>query len=145
MPGFGGLCLHSMVLHPTDPNRMWTAISAAGVFGTSDGGRNWTSVENRLRGTPANTWVAHIEASPHDAGTAFAILDDHRRSNWTPYVLRTDDFGRTWRNLATRDVDGYCLAIEQDPVNENLLFLGTEFGLYVSLDGGGGWFARPPP
>ena len=67
------------------------------------------------------------------------MFDDHRRTNWTSYVYRTDDFGQTWRSLATADLDGYCLAIEQDPVQENLLFLGTEFGLYTSIDGGDSW------
>ena len=70
------------------------------------------------------------------AGTAFAVFDNHRRSDWTPYVVRTDDYGKSWRSLATPELRGYALAIEQDPVDPDLLFLGTEFGLWVSLDGG---------
>jgi hypothetical protein len=67
------------------------------------------------------------------------VFDDHRRSNWTPYLYRTDDFGKTWRSLAGKEVRGYALAIEQDPVDKDLLFLGTELGLWISEDGGGHW------
>jgi hypothetical protein len=67
------------------------------------------------------------------------VFDDHRRSNWTPYVYRTDDYGKSWKSLATPNLWGYALAIDQDPVDRDLLFLGTEFGLYVSLDGGSRW------
>ena len=68
------------------------------------------------------------------------MFDDHRRSNWTPYVYRTDDYGASWIRLADEgDVWGYALLIAQDPVDPDLLFLGTEFGLYVSLDGGTQW------
>ena len=67
------------------------------------------------------------------------MFDDHRRSNWTPYVYETSDSGKSWKNLATKNLWGYALAITQDVENKNLLFLGTEFGLYVSLNGGKGW------
>jgi hypothetical protein len=99
------------------------------------------SIEGNLRDVPANTWIPHIEPSSVDAGGAFIVLDDHRRSNWTPYVFRTDDFGARWTRIADEDdVWGYALAIAQDPVDPDLLFLGTEFGLWVSTDGGGDWF-----
>ncbi|HLQ37183.1 MAG TPA: hypothetical protein VK348_05255, partial [Planctomycetota bacterium] len=74
-----------------------------------------------------------------DAATAFVVFDDHRRADWTPYVYRTDDFGRTWTSLRTPAIDGYCLTILQDPVQKDLLFLGTEFGLWLSFDGGQQW------
>ncbi|HYO78810.1 MAG TPA: hypothetical protein VE010_20280, partial [Thermoanaerobaculia bacterium] len=83
--------------------------------------------------------VPEIKASRHNAGTAFIVFDDHRRSNWTPYVYRTTDFGKTWTSLVTPTIQGYALAIEQDPVDPELLFLGTEFGLWVSNDAGRNW------
>jgi hypothetical protein len=83
--------------------------------------------------------VPEIKASRHAAGTAFIVLDNHRRSDWTPYVYRTTDYGKTWTSLATKDLWGYALSIEQDPVDPDLLFLGTEFGLWTSLDGGTSW------
>lgn len=120
-------------------NVIWAGTDDGRVHVTRDGGANWTSVEANLKGVPANTWVPEIKASRHDAATAFIVLDDHRRSNWTPYVYRTTDYGKSWSSLATKDVQGYALSIEQDPVEPNLLFLGTEFGLYVSVDAGKAW------
>ena len=88
---------------------------------------------------PANTWIPNILPSPYDAASAFVVFDNHRRQDFTPYVYRTDDWGKTWKSLATKDLRGYALAIEQDPADRNLLFLGTEFGLYASFDGGARW------
>ncbi|HYC92925.1 MAG TPA: hypothetical protein VEO54_27215 [Thermoanaerobaculia bacterium] len=124
---------------PLDRNVIWAGTDDGRVHVTRDGGANWTSVEANLKGVPANTWVPEIKASRHAAGTAFIVLDDHRRSNWTPYVYRTTDFGKTWTSLATKSLDGYALSIEQDPVDPDLLFLGTEFGLWVSTDAGKSW------
>jgi len=77
--------------------------------------------------------------SPPDAGTAFIVFDNHRRSDMKPYVFRVDDYGRGWRSLATDDLSGYALSILQDHVDPGLLFLGTEFGLFVSSNGGADW------
>lgn len=122
-----------------DRNVIWAGTDDGRVHVTRDGGATWTSVEANLKGVPANTWVPEIKASRHDAATALIVLDDHRRSNWTPYVYRTTDYGKTWTSLATKDIQGYALSIEQDPVEPRLLFLGTEFGLYVSVDAGKSW------
>ena len=67
------------------------------------------------------------------------VFDNHRRQDFTPYVYRTDDWGKTWKSLATQDLRGYALSVEQDPADRDLLFLGTEFGLWVSFDGGARW------
>jgi photosystem II stability/assembly factor-like uncharacterized protein len=124
---------------PVERGVIWTGTDDGRVHVTRDGGANWTSVEANIKGVPANTWVPEIKASRHNGGTAFIVLDDHRRSNWTPYVYRTTDYGKTWTSLATKDIQGYALAIEQDPVDPDLLFLGTEFGLWVSTDAGRSW------
>ncbi|HET8796385.1 MAG TPA: hypothetical protein VFO89_01770, partial [Thermoanaerobaculia bacterium] len=125
---------------PLDRNVVWAGTDDGRVHVTRDGGATWTSVEGNIKGAPANTWVPEIKASRHDAGTAFLVMDDHRRSNWTPYAYKTTDYGKTWTSLVTKDIQGYAHAIEQDPVEPNLLFLGTEFGLWVSVDGGKNWF-----
>jgi sortilin (neurotensin receptor 3) len=124
---------------PLDRNVVWAGSDDGRVHVTKDGGATWSSVEANIKGVPANTWVPEIKASRHDAGTAFIVLDDHRRSNWTPYVYRTTDYGKTWTSLVTKDIQGYAHAIEQDPVDPELLFLGTEFGLWVSTDAGRNW------
>ena len=118
---------------------IWVGTDDGRVHVTRDGGKTWTSVEANVHGVPAHTWVPQIRASTYRGGTAFVVFDDHRRSNWTPYVYRTDDYGKTWKSLAAGNLWGWALAIEQDPVDPDLLFLGTEFGLYASFDGGGRW------
>ncbi|HMD80463.1 MAG TPA: hypothetical protein VKE92_04085, partial [Anaerolineales bacterium] len=129
----------AIAISPKDRNTIWAGTDDGRLHVTHDGGQNWNSVEKNVKGVPANTWIPHIEPSKHDANSAFVVFDDHRRSNWTPYVYETSDSGKSWRNLATKDLWGYALAITQDAENKNLLFLGTEFGLYISLNGGKGW------
>lgn len=129
---------------PLQPGVIWVGTDDGNVQLTRDGGKTWelvsknfTSGKNAL--APAGALVPHIKASRHNVATAYVVYDDHQRSNFTPYLLVTRDFGKTWKNLATPDIDGWCKAIEEDPVNPNLLFLGTEFGLYVSFNGGQSW------
>ncbi|HEX5051681.1 MAG TPA: hypothetical protein VFZ65_07920, partial [Planctomycetota bacterium] len=124
---------------PVQKGLIWAGTDDGRVQVTQDGGQSWRSVEDRVRGLPPNTWCPHIEASRFDAGTAWAVFDGHRQVDWTPYVYVTRDFGTTWVSLATPDIDGYCLTLEQDPVQKDLLWLGTEFGLWVSIDGGKQW------
>ncbi len=124
---------------PLARGTLWVGSDDGALHLTRDGGATWTSLEKNLPGAPAGAWIPHVAASPHREGTAFVVLDDHRRSNWAPYVYRTDDFGVSWRSLATPELWGYALVIEQDPVAPDLLYLGTEFGLWISLDGGGRW------
>ena len=71
--------------------------------------------------------------------TAFAVFDNHRRSDWTPYLFRVEEYGKKWTSLSRPEIDGYALVLIQDPVEPRLLYLGTEFGLYLSFDGGGKW------
>jgi photosystem II stability/assembly factor-like uncharacterized protein len=129
----------SIAISPKDRNTIWVGTDDGRLHVTHDGGQNWTSVEKNVKGVPANTWIPHIEPSKHDVNSAFVVFDDHRRSNWTPYVYETNDSGKSWKSLATKDLWGYALAITQDAVQKDLLFLGTEFGLYVSLNGGKKW------
>ena len=125
---------------PLADGLLWVGTDDGRLHVTRDGGEAWTSVENNLPGVPEHTWIPHVAPSPHDPETCFVVLENHRRSDWTPYVFRTRDLGKTFTSLATDDLWGYALVIEQDPVNPELLYLGTEFGLYLSLNGGKGWF-----
>lgn len=129
----------AIVPSPVERGTIWVGTDDGRLQITRDGGMSWTSVEKNVPGVPANCWIPHIKASRHAAGTAFVVFDDHRRSNWTTYIVRTDDYGKTWKSLSTPDLRGYAHAIEQDPVDPNLLFLGTEWGLWVSFDGGKAW------
>jgi photosystem II stability/assembly factor-like uncharacterized protein len=124
---------------PLERGLIWVGTDDGNVQLTRDGGRTWTNLAGRIAGVPANAWVPHIEASKHDAGTAYVVHGDHQRGDWTPHIYRTTDYGRSWRPLAPAQVDGYVHVIEEDPVEPRLLFLGTEFGLYLSLDAGASW------
>jgi photosystem II stability/assembly factor-like uncharacterized protein len=124
---------------PVQKGVLWVGTDDGRVHVTRDGGKTWESLEKSLRGVPANTWIPHIRASKFDAGSAFVVLDNHRRDDLKPYVFRTDDWGKTWKSLSTKNIEGYALAIDQDPVDRDLLFLGTEWGVYVSNDGGKSW------
>ena len=128
---------------------VWVGTDDGNVQVTQDGGKTWTNVVGKVPEVPRNTWVPHIEASKFDAGTAYVAFDDHRRSNWKTYVFKTTDFGKSWTSLTKSDPTagskekhelwGYALVIEQDPVKKDLLYLGTEFGLWISLDDGKNW------
>jgi photosystem II stability/assembly factor-like uncharacterized protein len=132
--------LVALAASPVERGVIWAGSDDGRLHVTRDGGATWTSVEAGVPGVPANTWIPRLEASRFDAAEAFVVFDDHRRANWEPYAYRTRDFGATWTRLADAgDVDGYALVLAQDPIDRDLLFLGTEFGLWVSLDGGGKW------
>ncbi len=129
---------------PVKEGVIWVGTDDGNVQLTRDGGKTWELVSKELAAgkrprVPQGTCVPHVEASKFNEATAYVIFDDHRRSNFTPYVFVTQDFGKTWKSLATPEIDGYCFVIEEDTVNRNLLFLGTEFGLFVSLNGGANW------
>ncbi|HEX4951777.1 MAG TPA: hypothetical protein VF017_00065 [Thermoanaerobaculia bacterium] len=124
---------------------LWVGTDDGRVAVTRDGGTTWSQVADGARGVPPSrgvpegTWVPHIMPSAHTPGTAFVVFDNHRRSDLATYAFRADDYGRRWTRIATQGVDGYALVLLQDPVEPNLLFLGTELGLYVSIDAGKSW------
>jgi hypothetical protein len=86
---------------------------------------------------PVGAWVPQVRASRYNAGEAFVVVNDYRRGDFKPYIFRTTDFGKTWTNmLAGKNIDGYALCVLQDPVEPNLIFVGSEHGLWVSFDNG---------
>ena len=124
---------------PLDENILWVGTDDGNVQVTKDGGKNWINVTSNLKGIPENTWVYHIEASVHGKGTAYAVFEGHTSGDLKPYTLKTTDYGETWENIISGDVIGFVRNIQEDYVSENLLFLGTEFGLFVTIDGGKNW------
>jgi photosystem II stability/assembly factor-like uncharacterized protein len=125
---------------PAQEGVLWAGTDDGNVQVTRDGGENWTNVIDHIDGVPANTWVQQIRASRRNPGEAFVVFDNHRRNDWTPYVYHTTDYGDSWDRLVGEDdVHGYALSFVQDPREPNLMFVGTEFGLYYSLDGGDSW------
>lgn len=135
----------SIAPSPVKEGVIWVGTDDGNVQLTRDGGKTWELVSRALTTgkkplVPAGAAVPHIKPSHFDEATAYVIFDDHMRSNFTPYLFVTHDYGKTWKSLVTPEIEGYCRAIEEDPVKKDLLFLGTEFGLYVSLNGGQNWF-----
>lgn len=130
---------------PLEEGVIWAGTDDGRVHVTRDGGGNWASVEGGTgslisAGGDQGAWVPFIAPSPHDPAQAFIVFDDHRRGDMTPYVYRADNYGGSLTRIVDgNDVSGYALSILQDPVDPELMFLGTEFGLWVSLDGGGDW------
>ncbi|MDB4709660.1 hypothetical protein OAF18_02860 [Flavobacteriaceae bacterium] len=124
---------------PLDENIIWVGTDDGNVQVTKDGGKNWQNVVSNIQGLPSNSWTYHIEASVHGKGIAYAVFDGHNSGDMQPYVYKTSDFGTTWTNIITDNVIGTSRNIQEDYKNENLLFLGTEFGLYITADGGKNW------
>ena len=122
-----------------DEKIIWAGTDDGNVQVTKDGGKNWTNTTANFTGLPKNTWCYHIEASVHDKGTAYAVFDGHTTNDKTPYAYKTTDYGNTWTSIITDEVYGFVRNIQEDYVNEDLLFLGTEFGLYVTANGGKNW------
>lgn len=116
---------------------LWVGTDDGVVQLTKDGGKSWTSFRGKIPGLPAGCFIPQITASSYNAGEAFVIANDYRRGDFKTYVFRTKDFGATWTKMADETkVKGYALCMIQDPVEPNLIFLGTEHGLWVSFDNG---------
>lgn len=125
---------------PTEKDMLWVGADDGRVHITQNGGKNWTDVSNNLIGLPAGSWIPQIKASNKIKGEALLIANDYRRFNFTPYAYRTKDYGKTWSRIVDEtDVKSYTLSIVEDLEEPNLMFLGTDDGLYVSLDAGNKW------
>lgn len=124
---------------PVQKGVLWVGTDDGNIQLTTDGGKTWNNLIKNLKGVPPTTWITQIQASKYNAGEAFVVFDNHRTNDWKPYVFRTKDFGKTWESVVNDSKIGFCYAIVQDPETPNLLFLGTEFGLHVSIDAGKNW------
>ena len=125
---------------PVNEDVIWASTDDGNLQLTQDGGKNWVNIANRLSGVPANSWIPYIEVSQKNEGEAFIIVNNYRRNDWQPYVYHTTNFGQSFKRIADgKKVTGHALSIVQDPIESNLLFLGTDHGLFFSLDKGTSW------
>lgn len=116
---------------------VWAGTDDGNVQLTRDGGKTWTNFRGKIPGMPVGCWVPQIRTSRYNAGEAFVVCNDYRRGDFKPYIFRTTDYGKTWtRMIDEKKVIGYALCVLQDPVEPNLIFVGTEQGLWISFDNG---------
>lgn len=125
---------------PITHELIWTGSDDGKVHITQNGGLTWQDVGTNIKGLPQGSWITQIKASNKRPGEALLVANDYRRFNYTPYAYRTTDYGKSWvRIVDQNDVKSYALCIVEDPIEERLLFLGTDDGLYCSIDAGKNW------
>ncbi len=123
-----------------DRQVMWVGTDDGNLQLTRDGGKTWNNLASRLTGAREGSWIPYIELSQKNAGEAFIVVNDYRRNDWRPMVYHTTNFGQTFRRIADEEkVSGHAMSIVQDPLEPNHLWLGTDHGLYFSIDGGDNW------
>lgn len=123
-----------------DAKTVWVGTDDGQIQLTRDGGATWENCSKNLPGCPPNAWIPQIELSTKNAGEAWVVVNNYRQNDWKPYVFKTSDFGKTWRNMAnSSEIGSYVLSILPDPVEPNLVFLGADDGLYFSINGGQNW------
>jgi photosystem II stability/assembly factor-like uncharacterized protein len=143
-PG-GGAETHGTIItispSPLDEQIIWVGTDDGNVQLTRDGGATWRNVAETIPGLPQNDmWVSRVEASHFKPGTGYVTIDGHRSANFKPWVFKTTDFGASWTNISNNLPDNEPVyVIQEDLKNPNLLFLGTEFAIYYSINGGERW------
>ncbi len=131
-----------LVIEPSEveADMLWVSTDDGRVHYTQDGGTQWNDVTKNIKGLPKGSWIPQIKASKSNKGEALLIANDYRRFNYTPYAYRTKNYGKSWERIVdASDVKSYTLSIVEDVEEPNLLFLGTDDGLYISIDAGTKW------
>ncbi|MEO9887218.1 MAG: hypothetical protein ABJR05_04335 [Balneola sp.] len=123
---------------PINPDELWVGTDDGNVQLTTDGGKNWTKLNENIKGNP-EYWVSRIEASAHYPGTAYVSYTGLRRDDFRPFVYKTTDFGKTWKSIASNLPNESINVIKEDHKNPNLLLIGTDQSVYASIDGGKVW------
>lgn len=133
--------LLSIAPSPVDSNVIWTGSDDGMVHVTRDGGKTWNSVFANVPGLKPNAWIATVEASHFDAGTAYVSADHHQDDDYAPYFYMTTDYGKTWKSIRgdLPDRAWWSHVIREDPRNRNVLYAGTEAGVWATWDRGMHW------
>jgi len=131
----------SIAPSPLSKEVIWAGTDDGLIQVTQDGGNTWNEVGQHNKDMPKGAWVARMYPSSYKEGTAWAVVNNYRKGDYTPYLFKTENYGRIWERMVNEDspVFGYSLSFIQDPVEKNLVFLGTENGLWVSFDEGKHW------
>jgi photosystem II stability/assembly factor-like uncharacterized protein len=123
---------------PRDPNVIWAGTDDGNLQVTRDGGKSWTNVAPNIAGAPKFSWFSSIAASKVSAGAAFVTVDQHRLNDFASYAFATTDYGKTWKRIS-EGMRGYAHVVLEDPRETQLLYVGTELGIWASFDRGGSW------
>ena len=134
--------IFTMAESSLDENLVWAGTDDGNLQYTTDGGKTWINVAANYpaAGIPAQTWVSSIEPSTFDRNIVYATFDNHMYGDHKTYVARSNDMGKSWTLFKSDEFTGFAHKIKEDKINRELLFAGTEMGLFASLDGGSNWF-----
>jgi len=124
---------------PLVDGEIWAGTDDGRLQVTRNGGRTWKNTADAIPGLPKSTWCSGVEAGRHRSGTVYAVFDGHRTGDMRTHVFRSVDSGATWTSLTSPILRGYAHVVREDPLKPGLLYLGTEFGLYISIDDGRNW------
>ena len=124
---------------PVVPGVLWVGTNDGNVQVSRDGGATWKNVAGNVKGVPKETHVSRVEASHHEGSTAYVSFDGHRTDDHKPYIFVTKDLGETWTSVSGNLPEGNVNVIREDPKNRNLLYAGTEYAFFISLNGGREW------
>ncbi|MGA9421324.1 MAG: hypothetical protein WBW61_03115, partial [Rhodanobacteraceae bacterium] len=128
---------------PRQAGLIWVGTDDGNVQITRNDGKSWTNVVGNVKGLPKGLWVSWVQASNFDAATAYIAFDRHSFGDMGPYIYKTTNYGQSWTAIVTpkdnKGLRGYVHVIKEDVVEPRLLFAGTEFGLWISIDGGANW------
>ena len=133
--------IFTLAQDPRNEDVIWVGTDDGNLQYTNNGGKTWTNLSERIwaTGVPKNAWISCIEVSAANANQVFVTLENHMYGDHKPYLVSTSDAGKTWKRMQSAEWTGFAHVVRQDPQNPELLFLGTEMGLFISLDGGANW------
>ncbi|MDE2308541.1 MAG: hypothetical protein KGJ97_09655, partial [Xanthomonadaceae bacterium] len=135
--------IYSISESPKQAGLIWVGTDDGNLQLTRDGGKHWSNMVRNIHGLPAGEWVSWVQADNADPASAYVAFDRHSFGDMAPYIYATHDYGKSWTALVTAHNDkglrGYVHVIRQDPLRPDLLYAGTEFGLWISIDGGAHW------
>lgn len=126
---------------PVDENILWVGTDDGLIQVTTDGGKNWRKIDlKKVKGVPATAYVNDIRADLFDPNTVYVALDNHKYGDFKPYLIKSTNLGKKWTSLAKTLPEKHLVwRIVQDHVNKNLMFIGTEFGIFFTVNGGKDW------